>query len=215
VVLVGRQTFTAAGSLEGITLFGEDDSVPVSVLDYPPSLSPPVDPEVLVNVEIQCAPSERCMDEWRIRIYAAVMRAYQERLAAYHAVESTYLATFQALGGFGLLLGTLGLGIALLRGLLERRGELALLRSVGFRRRRIAWMVLAENGVLLLLGVGIGTVAGLLAVAPHLSAGGGAIPWASLLGTLAGLVAAGLLSCAAALRSALAAPLVPVLKEER
>jgi putative ABC transport system permease protein len=166
------------------------------------------------------APAQRSADvtrvlEERLDRHGFDVSRTAERLAAYHAVESTYLATFQALGGFGLLLGTLGLGIALLRGLLERRGELALLRAVGFRRRRIAWMVLAENGVLLLLGVGIGTVAGLLAAAPHLAAEGGAIPWASLLGTLAGVVAAGLLSCAAALRSALAAPLVPVLKEER
>lgn len=84
VVLVGRQAYTPTGSPDGMALFGEDNSVPVSVLDYPPSLSPPVDPQVQVNVEIQCAPSERCMDEWRIRIYAAVMRAYQERLAGYH-----------------------------------------------------------------------------------------------------------------------------------
>ena len=84
VVLVGRQTVTAPGNPDGMPLFGEDDSVPVSVLDYPPSLSPPTDPQVQVNIEIQCAPSDRCMDEWRIRIYAAVMRAYQERLAAYN-----------------------------------------------------------------------------------------------------------------------------------
>lgn len=84
VVLVGRQTVTASGSPDGMALFGEDDSVPVSVLDYPPSLSPPTDPQVQVNIEIQCAPSDRCMDEWRIGIYAAVMRAYQERLAAYN-----------------------------------------------------------------------------------------------------------------------------------
>ena len=44
-----------------MALFGEDDSVPVSVLDYPPSLSPPTDPQVQVNIEIQCAPSDRCM----------------------------------------------------------------------------------------------------------------------------------------------------------
>jgi len=84
VVLVGRQTVTAPGNPDGTALFGEDDSVPVSVLDYPPSLSPPADPQVQVNIEIQCGPSDRCMDEWRIRIYAAVMRAYQERLAAYN-----------------------------------------------------------------------------------------------------------------------------------
>lgn len=84
VVLVGRRAITPPGDPDGTALSGEDDSVPVSVLDYPPSISPPSDAQAQVNVEIQCAPSERCMDEWRIRIYAAVMRAYQERLAAYH-----------------------------------------------------------------------------------------------------------------------------------
>jgi putative ABC transport system permease protein len=138
-----------------------------------------------------------------------------ERLAAYRAVENTYLSTFQALGGFGLLLGTFGLGIALLRGIVERRGELATLRAFGFRRRRIAWMVTAENAFLLLLGVLLGTLAGLLAVAPNLASGGGSIPWAPLAGTLAAVIAAGLLSSLAAVWSALGAPLLPVLKEER
>ncbi|MEA2560421.1 MAG: hypothetical protein QOH06_1925 [Acidobacteriota bacterium] len=135
-----------------------------------------------------------------------------ERLASYHAVEDTYLSTFQALGGFGLLLGTLGLGVALLRSLIERRGELATLRAFGFRRSRIAGMVVAENGFLLLLGVAVGTISGLLAVAPRLT---GHLPWAPLLATIMAVLAVGLISCAAAVRSALAAPLLPVLKEER
>ncbi len=138
-----------------------------------------------------------------------------ERLAAYQAVEATYLQTFGALGGFGLLLGTLGLGIALLRGVIERRGELAALRAFGFRRRRIAWMVTAENGFLLLLGVALGTAAGLLAVAPRLVESGDAIPWTPLLGTLSAVLILGVASSLAAVWSALQAPLLPVLKEER
>ncbi|HEX7185918.1 MAG TPA: ABC transporter permease [Thermoanaerobaculia bacterium] len=137
------------------------------------------------------------------------------RLAAYQAVEATYLQTFSALGGFGLLLGTLGLGIALLRGVIERRGELAALRAFGFRRRRLAWMVTAENGVLLLLGIALGTAAGLLAVAPRLAESGGAIPWTPLLSTLLAVLVLGFVSSLAAVWSALAAPLLPVLKEER
>src|SRR5262249_521145 len=43
-----------------------------------------------------------------------------ERLEAYLAVENTYLSTFQALGGLGLLLGSLGLAVVLLRGVWER-----------------------------------------------------------------------------------------------
>ena len=50
-----------------------------------------------------------------------------ERLAEFHRVENTYLSTFQTLGGLGLLLGTVGLAAVLLRNVLERRRELALL----------------------------------------------------------------------------------------
>ncbi|HEV2844647.1 MAG TPA: ABC transporter permease, partial [Thermoanaerobaculia bacterium] len=137
------------------------------------------------------------------------------RLAAYGAVEATYLQTFGALGGFGLLLGTLGLGIALLRGVIERRGELAALRAFGYHRRRLVWMITAENGFLLLLGVALGTAAGLLAVAPRLAAGGDTIPWTPLLSTLLAVLALGFASSLAAVWSALQAPLLPVLKEER
>ncbi|HWM91636.1 MAG TPA: ABC transporter permease [Thermoanaerobaculia bacterium] len=153
--------------------------------------------------------------EERLSRYGFDVSTTAERLASYHAVEDTYLSTFQALGGFGLLLGTLGLGVALLRSLIERRGELATLRAFGFRRSRIAGMVIAENGFLLLLGVAVGMVSGLLAVAPHLGASFGRLPWAPLLATILAVVAVGLASCAAAVRSALKASLLPVLKEER
>ena len=60
-------------------------------------------------------------------------------------MQNTYLSTFQSLGGLGLLLGTLGLAAVQLRNVLERRGELALLRAAGFRRRTLAALVLLEN----------------------------------------------------------------------
>src|SRR5208283_1247685 len=107
-----------------------------------------------------------------------------QRLAAYLAIENTYLSTFQALGGLGLLLGTLGLAVVLLRSVWERRAELALLRALGFRRTVLGWLVLAENAALLAVGLGIGTVAALLSVAPHVLAGGGSVPWLHLLGLL-------------------------------
>ena len=83
------------------------------------------------------------------------------RLEAYLAVENTYLTTFQALGGLGLVLGSLGLAVVLLRGVWERRGELALLlRAALGAGRRSARLVLAENGFLLLVGPGAGTTRG-------------------------------------------------------
>ncbi|HLA83376.1 MAG TPA: ABC transporter permease, partial [Thermoguttaceae bacterium] len=51
------------------------------------------------------------------------------------------------------MLGTLGLAVVQLRNVVERRRELAVLRAVGLRSRQIAWLVLAENGFLLIAGL--------------------------------------------------------------
>jgi hypothetical protein len=137
-----------------------------------------------------------------------------ERLAAYRAVEETYLSTFQALGGLGLVLGTLGLAVVLLRNVLERRGELAALRAFGFRRRRLAALVVAENAFLLAVGLAVGTASALVAVFPHLIESAASVPWLTLGGTLALVFAVGLAASLAAVRRALRAPLIPALREE-
>jgi ABC-type antimicrobial peptide transport system permease subunit len=129
-------------------------------------------------------------------------------------VENTYLSTFQALGGLGLLLGSLGLAVVLLRGVWERRAELALLRALGYRRSLLGWMVLAENGFLLLAGLVAGTVAALLSVLPYVLAEGTTIHWRNL-ALLLGLVPiVGLAAAALAVFSTLRAPLVPALRRE-
>jgi putative ABC transport system permease protein len=136
-----------------------------------------------------------------------------ERLRLYAGVEDTYLASFQALGSLGLLLGTGGLAVVLLRNAVERRWELAALRAFGFRRRRLAGLLLLENATLLVIGVALGTAAGLLPEA--LGAGAaGAFAWRPLAATLGGVLAAGLLASAGAVAGALAAPLLPALKAE-
>ena len=136
-----------------------------------------------------------------------------EHLRGYRAVENTYLATFQTLGLLGLLLGTLGLGILMLRNVLERSGELAALSACGFRRARLGAVLLYEHGFLLLAGEGIGSVAAFIAVAPRLF-DPTPLPWASLAISLGLVCAAGLLACAAATRSALRRPLLAALKAE-
>src|SRR4051812_7421507 len=64
--------------------------------------------------------------------FAVTIDSTADRLAAYRQVANTYLSTFQTLGSLGLLLGTAGLAVVLLRGLVERRAELALLSAIGF-----------------------------------------------------------------------------------
>jgi hypothetical protein len=137
-----------------------------------------------------------------------------ERLADFLAVENTYLSTFQALGGLGLVLGSLGLGVVLLRGVWERRGELALLRALGFRRVTLGWLILAENGFLLLLGLAIGALSALIAVAPHLVAGGGQVPWLRLVVLFGVVLIVGLAAGAVAVVGTLRAPLIPALRRE-
>ncbi len=137
-----------------------------------------------------------------------------EKLDAYLAVENTYLSTFQALGGLGLLLGSLGLAVVLLRGVWERRGELALLRALGYRRGTLGWLVLAENAFLLFVGLSSGTASALLAVSPHVLSGAGGVPWLHLIALLTGVVFVGLAAGALATASTLRAPLILALRRE-
>ncbi len=152
---------------------------------------------------------EKTLDE-----YGFDATSTSAKLTAYRAVENTYLSTFQTLGGLGLLLGTVGLGIVLLRNAAERSGELATLRACGFRRSTLGLMMLAENGFLLLVGSLVGSLAALIAVAPHLAAPGVAVPWLSLLGTLVLVILVGVAASAVAVFWALRAPLLPALKAE-
>ena len=71
----------------------------------------------------------------------------------YLAVENTYLSTFQALGGLGFILGSLGLAVVLLRGVWERRWRVGRLLRAGFRRATLGLLILAENAFLLLVGL--------------------------------------------------------------
>jgi hypothetical protein len=137
-----------------------------------------------------------------------------ERLREFAAVEAAYLATFQALGGLGLLLGTVGLGIVLLRNAVERRRELAMMTAMGFRRALLGRCVLAENLALLAAGLALGLLAAAAATAPHLLANASRVPWAPLLLTLLAVLVVGSLASVAAVAATVRTPLVPALKQE-
>jgi putative ABC transport system permease protein len=137
-----------------------------------------------------------------------------ERLAAFHRVENTYLSTFQSLGTLGLVLGTLGLLAVLLRNVLERRAELALLRAVGYRQATLAAMVVAEHVLLMVCGLACGTVSALVAIAPALAARGGVVPVAVVGLLLVGVMTAGLVSSLLGGLAVLRTPLVVALQSE-
>lgn len=155
---------------------------------------------------------------------AALSRALQDRglelapararLNAFNAVQNTYLGAFQILGGLGLLLGSAGLGIVVLRNVLERRGELAVLVAVGFRRGRMLRMLLSEHGALLAGGLALGMLAAGLAVLPSLLAPGLEFPVTSLGLTLGAVLANGLAWVVLAIRIALRGDLLSALRNE-
>jgi len=137
-----------------------------------------------------------------------------ERLAGYHRVEDTYLSTFQALGAFGLLLGTIGLAAVLLRNTLERRRELGVLRAAGFGERALQYVILFETAIVLAAGLLAGAGCALLAVAPALVQRGSGLPVAAVAGLLVLIFAGGLTASWLAARVALRMPLVAALRSE-
>ncbi len=139
----------------------------------------------------------------------------REKLAAFHAVQNTYLSTFRTLGGLGLLLGTLGLAVVLLRNVIERRSELAAMRAFGFQKGWLTRLVVVENGILLLCGLALGTVAALVTVLPQLLAEGSHVPWSPIASTLGIILIVGLTVCAAMAAGALRTPLLEALKADR
>jgi len=142
------------------------------------------------------------------------LTAAARRLNEFNAVQNTYLGTFQVLGGLGLLLGSAGLGVVVLRNVLERRGELGLLLAVGFRRRGLRRLVLGEHGALLGLGLGIGVAAAAVAVLPAILAPGTQLPYGSLAFTLGAVLLNGLIWTWAATGYALRGSLLAALRNE-
>jgi len=138
----------------------------------------------------------------------------RERLEDLLAVQNTYLSTFQSLGALGLLLGTFGLAAVQMRNVIERRGELALLRAAGFRRRRLARLVMIEALALLAGGLLTGFLAALVTTLPHLYIGGASIPLGDLTVLLAVVLVVGSLTGLASVRTVLRAPLMAALREE-
>ncbi len=122
--------------------------------------------------------------------YGLIVEPAGQVLGRYSQVAQAYLSTFQLLGGLGLLLGTVGLAVVLLRNLIQRRSELMLLAAIGFTPARRAILILIQNAGLLLAGLAAGLMASLAALA----AGGraGSLNAAPLAATLLTILLVGL-----------------------
>ncbi|MFN0195552.1 MAG: FtsX-like permease family protein [Planctomycetaceae bacterium] len=167
-------------------------------------------------IEIPVDQSQALSDllESRLVDFGFDVERVSDRLSNFLAVQNTYLSTFQTLGGLGLLLGTFGLGTVMLRNIIDRRGELALLRSVGMTPRSLAGLVLGENAFLLGWGLIAGTLSAFCAMLPHLLSTGADVPWTNAGVLLATVFVAGMLSAWGAIREAVKAPIIQALRAE-
>lgn len=167
-------------------------------------LNPPIAKRDSVKLAIESALSD----------YGIDVVSTTKKLAEFQRVENTYLSVFQILGGFGLLLGTIGLGIVLVRNVLERRGEFAAMRAFGFRQKLLRKMLVTEILMQVICGMIIGVLAALVAIIPQLLARFDQVPWLNLGFTLISImIIAAIVSIVAAIR-ALKIPLLPALRSE-
>jgi putative ABC transport system permease protein len=165
---------------------------------------PPDDSSDLLSAQIQRS----------LRDYGVELTSTVRRLSEFNKVENTYLSIFLVLGGLGLLLGSLGLGIVVLRNIQEKRSELALMRAAGFRRGWLWRMVIVQHGILVAAGILVGGIAGFAAALPALMARASDVPYDFLAILLIGLAVNGLFWIAWSGFAALRGDLIPALRNE-
>jgi ABC-type antimicrobial peptide transport system permease subunit len=104
--------------------------------------------------------------------------------------------------------------LVLVLNVLDRRGELAMMQAVGFRKRPLMRMLFAEHGLLLLAGLLCGTIPAVWAVFPSLKMQGGGFPYIPIILILIAIVVSGGLWMRFALKRVLKADFLDVLKNE-
>jgi putative ABC transport system permease protein len=149
--------------------------------------------------------------EQRDEIISTLSRQYErfglntipavDRVLEFYAVESTYLAMFLVLGGLGLAIGSIGMAVVVLRNLLERRGELAMLQALGFSRSPVYRALFTEYGTLMCAGLAIGGIAAIVAMIPAVMSANTNVAYATQLW----LAAAVVLTCGACMAAAILA----------
>ncbi len=99
---------------------------------------------------------------------ADTVRAQVETL---QAQNTGFFTLMQQFVGVGLIVGTAGIGVIMVRAVRERRREVGVLRSLGFQPRAVARAFLIEAGFVAIEGVAIGVAVALIGTYGLVSSG--------------------------------------------
>lgn len=143
-------------------------------------------------------------------MYGLEVQTTTDKLVQYHQVQNTYIRIFMVLGAMGLVLGTVGAGLVVLLNVLDRAGELAMMRAMGFGRRTLCMLLFLEHAGLLTAGLLLGVVSAAAAAGPQLGQVQN-LPWKMMAGLVGTMWITGLIwvqiAAAAAMRGDLLEPL--------
>ncbi|MEE8369909.1 MAG: FtsX-like permease family protein, partial [Dehalococcoidia bacterium] len=86
----------------------------------------------------------------------------KEELDKTVGTQITFNYILQGFMGLGLVVGVAALGVISARSVVERRQQIGVLRAIGFKRRMVQLSFLLESSFVALLGIGLGSVLGLI-----------------------------------------------------
>lgn len=145
--------------------------------------------------------------------YGFSVMSCEDKLASFFTVTNTYLNVFTILGVMGLLLGTAGMGIVLLRNFNRRRSEFALMLASGYKLGKIRRIVLGDYILVLFWGICTGVVSAIAATLPSLKSGN-ALPWSTLFIIIAALMVTGISALLLSVKNIKTGSLVSILRKE-
>ncbi len=138
----------------------------------------------------------------------------RKRLRRFQNVENTYLSIFLILGGLGLIIGAAGFGIVVIRNIIERREELAILHAIGFNRNLIRKIILLEHLILIFFGIFAGSLAAAISAIPAIISSRAPVPLNLAFAIIAGIVLCGIVCVYSATFYAVKAKPIKALRKE-
>jgi putative ABC transport system permease protein len=145
--------------------------------------------------------------------YGFQVQTASERLAQFHEVQNTYIRIFMVLGAMGLILGTVGAGLVVLLNVLDRAGELAMMRACGFEKKKLRAILFLEHAGLLTAGLFLGAVSAMVAAGPQLGRLED-LPWKMMAGLIVIMWISGLAWVQMAAMAAMQGDLLEPLRKE-